>query len=149
MSVIFNLPKVLTEEQVRKHIYSLMNTVPGSYDSYAEEIEDVEKTVIQELFKSGLNEVSTKTIIKNNQWIIKVDNSNANFIDVLGSELSSEQEDVIAKFVEECFLSYFASRSIECRDGEYSVYTNISVFDTEDHSIVQVISPPLIQIKEI
>ena len=149
MSVIFNLPKVLTEEQVRKHIYSLMNTVPGSYDSYAEEIEDVEKTVIQELFKSGLNEVSTKTIIKNNQWIIKVDNSNANFIDVLGSELSSEQEDVIAKFVEECFLSYFGSRSIECRDGEYSVYTNVSVLDTEDHSIVQVISPPLIQIKEL
>ena len=113
------------------------------------EIEDVEKTVIQELFKSGLNEVSTKTIIKNNQWIIKVNNSNANFIDVLGSELSSEQEDVIAKFVEECFLSYFASRSIECRDGEYSVYTNVSVLATEDHSIVQVISPPLIQIKEL
>lgn len=149
MSVIFNLPKVLTEEQVRKHIYSLMNTVPGSYDSYAEEIKDVEKTVIQELFKSGLNEVSTKTIIKNNQWIIKVDNSNANFIDVLGSELSSEQEDTIAKFVEECFLSYFASRSIECRDGEYSVYTNVSILDTEEHSIVQVISPPLIQIKEL
>lgn len=149
MSVIFNLPKVLTEEQVRKHIYSLMNTVPGSYDSYAEEIEDVEKTVIQELFKSGLNEVSTKTIIKNNQWIIKVENSNANFIDVLGSELSSEQEDAIAKFVEGCFLSYFESRSIECKDGEYSVYTNVSVFDTEDHSIVQIISPPLIQIKEL